>query len=430
MTTHTTTPNNIPAEEALIGAILYNCNIGMFAASDAGITPESFFSPECRRTFQAMVTLSKTNKPIDVITVGKIVKNVSAARLDEYVDKCTTVAHAGYYAKEIKEKEHARRYLEAMDKAHNDISNGGDLSNAMEYVQNETIAMGISSDVAISKVGDFTEEKCEQWRGAVGQGFVGIPSGFEQINKYLGGYRRGVVSMLGAYRGVGKSTLARQEALSMAKAGYKVAYITIEDAGGIASACIVGNSVDTSVYHLDVGNGTDHQIDKMEKGFAEINDLPLWIVHKLHRIQQIVNAIESIKRRHGLDIAFVDHIHHITPRQLPHHSRADTVSVYTHALTQCANRNDIHICIQAQLNRSAEIGDRKPRLSDLKDSGTLEEAARQVLLLSRDKETDLFNLEIAKNSYGPANIDIILEGNHGKQRFEVCGEVDGEEELI
>jgi replicative DNA helicase len=123
-----------------------------------------------------------------------------------------------------------------------------------------------------------------------------------------------------------------------------------------------------------------------------------------------------MKREHGIDILWIDHIQLIKPYELPHSNRNNTMAVYSQSIVALAKSLDIPIICLSQLSRDAEKGVRTPRLSDLRDSGTLEQDARQVLLLYQEKET--FKLEIAKNNFGSSGNTVEMIRHSDKQRFE------------
>lgn len=405
-------------EQALLGGIMLDCNAGLYACVQNGITENSFFDARNKKVWNAMQQLARNRKVVDSLTVGKIIGSGWDKLLEAMIDKCITIAHVDYYAQEVRSNQKQHQFLIAIDRAKSQLSSGGDFAGALEFLQQEMIGLSVDNRITIKKIKDYKDEKIEQWDRAKGMGYVGIPFVLPRINEVLGGMRKKMVSVIGGFRNLGKSTLARQAAIWQAEQGYKVALFTPEDTGDIASAGMVGNKADLSVFSLDTGHGTSETILRMSEKWDEVGDLPLYIIPDHLTIGQITSTATMIKARYGLDILYYDHIQLINPLQLPHMNRTTTLSVYSSQLASLAKQLDIHICELSQLSRDSEKKDRRPKMSDLRESGSIEQDARQVLLLSQDKDTKLHTLEVAKNNNGISGVDIIIRRMDGKQRFE------------
>ena len=129
-------------------------------------------------------------------------------------------------------------------------------------------------------------------------------------------------------------------------------------------------------------------------------------------------------RRHGVGLVIIDYLQrlHMSGRFERHEL---LIGEMTKALKTLALESRVAVVLLAQLNRQAEDG-REPKLSDLRDSGTLEQDARQILLLSYDGEKQHHILEVAKNNFGKSNKDVGIKREDGKQRFvEVASQFDG-----
>jgi replicative DNA helicase len=268
---------------------------------------------------------------------------------------------------------------------------------------------------ALCHISDFMEQKIEQWTAAQGVGFVGIPSGIVQINKYLGGYRRKVMTIVGGYRGEGKSTFLRQELYSQAKAGFKTLLITLEDPVDVCNAAIAGNAANISVYTLDTGTASQYQLERIKEAWIGLREVPMRIATG-RTIDDCLSLMAICKVRYGLDCVGIDHIQHIGPYVLKGLDRNGTMGSYSGAICHGLKEHDIAGIVASQFSRDGEKQARKPKLSDLRDSGCLEQDARAALLLSKDG--DFHNLEVAKNNFGPSGNNIALRRNGGAQRFE------------
>jgi replicative DNA helicase len=294
--------------------------------------------------------------------------------------------------------------------------------HALQVAITELQADQLPRTNTIHSIGDFREMKVAQWRAAKGSGFTGIPSSLKPVNQFLGGYRRRVMTIIGGYRGEGKSTLMRQELFGMAKLGYKTLLITLEDPMEVCDAAIAGNDADVSIYTLDTGTASQWQIDKIESAWASLAAVPMKIATG-RTIDDCLSLISVCRARYGLDAVGIDHVQHIAPYVIKGLDRNGTVGSYSGSLCHSFIENDIAGLVASQFSRDGEKMGRKPRLSDLRDSGCLEQDARAALLLSKDGE--FHNLEVAKNSYGPSGNDIKIRRNGGAQRFELIENAAG-----
>jgi len=203
----------------------------------------------------------------------------------------------------------------------------------------------------------------------------------------------------------------------MAKQGVKVLLFSLEDPADIASASIVGNHAEISVFGLDTGKCNPGNLTRIEEAWRNIGDLPLWIVGGSLGIDTIDTTARMMKMKHDIDLVIIDHIQYIPPYIMKGMSRNDTVAHYSARSVAIASDLDCHVCNLSQFSRSSEKENRKPRLSDLRDSGTLEQDCRQALLLFYDGEKGHHVLEVAKNNYGQSGVEIDVERVDGRQRF-------------
>jgi replicative DNA helicase len=186
---------------------------------------------------------------------------------------------------------------------------------------------------------------------------------------------------------------------------------------------MVGNHASEDVFSLDVGKSDTRVIDKMDKAWQEIADLPLWIIAHPMAMPDIMATSHLLKSRFDVDIIFIDHIQFILPYQLPGTNRNNTIAAYSQQIVGIAKTLDVAVVVASQLSRDAEKSNRPPRMSDLRDSGTIEQDARQIVLLYWDNEVKHHIINVAKNNYGIAREDINVRRLDGRQRFEEIVEV-------
>ena len=419
-------------EQSVLGSVLLDSNRAFYVLMNHNVTVESFSDPEHRRIFTAMMELSKAGRPVDVTTMSKQM-NADTSTLEEMIDKTPTAAHVEYYVKQLKEAEHVRQIEGRMIQVAEQIRDGATSTEAVESLNEVIMSVSKSGNISIKTMSELRDDKVEQWKAAQTHGFVGVPCiTMPGVNEHLGGWRQRVMGLIAAYRSEGKSTLIRQECVALAQKGYKVALFTLEDPATEAAACIAGNVADVSTFGLDTGRCSPKAIFEVENAWKNLDDLPLWIIDSAQTMAQIKATMQLMKMRHNIDIAFVDHIQFISPYRISNSSRNDTVAQYSSEISQLAKALNIPVVCASQLSRDAEKSNRKPRLSDLRDSGTLEQDARQILLLYYDRDNEHHVLEVAKNNFGQSRKDVKIKRIDGRQRFEEMPpeEQDDAEDLL
>ena len=420
--------SNFSMEKAVIGGVLRKNNESLYLANKNQITEESFASEDARLVWRGIQEMAHSTKGIDTrLLIDHLDKRGRVPDaphfLDDCIDACVTSDYVEYYCQELRKVEVRREGVDMLRSITQDLTDGQREPDAvLSQLSAEVMRLTACADIEIQQIKDFKDESMAQFDAAEGGGVIGLPSSLPSITRKMGGYMRKVMCILAARPGTGKSTFMLQEALYMAKEhGLKVALYNCEDPSEMAAKNMVGNQADVSIFHARMGECTAGQRDRLGKAFDEIGDLPIYMIGGRRTIGDIVTTTTMLKRLYDIDIVMVDHLQLLFPLVIPGMSRNDTVSSYSGQLATLVQRMDIAGIVNSQLSRKPEDGNRKPRASDLRDSGSIEQDARQILLMHHDKAEDTFNIEIAKNNFGPDGIDIEVERLSGKQRFEEVG---------
>ncbi len=411
-------------EKQIIGCIAFpdSSPEAVACCAEMRLTEECLSDPFHRQIFGLVQAMSAAKMPVYPYSVVDYAKKsgqtVNLKQLGSIIDEITVgLPYLKSSIEAIKQHDYANRSELLIKQSLMQIRDG-DPVEAVRSLKASLVDLEANQLPRSNNLGhitDYRADKIEQWKNAKGVGFVGIPSGIPEINKYLGGYRRKVMTILGGYRGEGKSTIMRQELFYQAKAGFKTLMITLEDPVEVCNAAIAGNHADISIYGLDTGTGNPDNIEKINKAWASLKDVPMRIA-SARTIDDVVSLIAVCKARYGLDCAGIDHIQHIAPYVMRGLDRNGTMGSYSGAICYALKEHDVAGIVASQFSRDGEKQARRPRLSDLRDSGCLEQDARAALLLSKDGDCHI--LEVAKNSYGPSGNEIRLVRNGGAQRFE------------
>jgi replicative DNA helicase len=404
-------------EKALIGCILIDSNASLYACKERRITGDSFSDPDLCKMFCAIDHMAKSSKAIDVLTVSDKA-GIDIGVLDGIMRDTPTAAHVGHYAEEVKTAEQARELARMLDRAQLDIKQGVSVPQLVKTLQAGLIEVSDNNAVKVKKLSDLREQKIEQWKAAQEHGFIGVPFTLPTVNRSLGGWRPKCVGIIAGYRGEGKSTLMRQQCLELAKAGKGVALFTLEDPDDIAGASMVGAHAEISVFGLDTGRCAPDKLNQIDQAWRQVGDIPLFIMSGSLGVDEIDTTAQMLKMKHDIDIVFVDHVQYIAPLIMRGMSRNDTMAYYSQRFSAMSKKLDIPVVLASQLSRDSEKQGRKPKLSDLRDSGTLEQDARQILLLYFDGEKDNHIIELAKNNFGESRKEVDVKRLDGRQKFE------------
>ena len=390
---------------------------------EAQVSDEQFTDPLCVNVVRCAAFAKEQGRTLDIFAVRdsavRVGCELQAADCMRLVDEAVIIpGHLAPSLAYIKSEALRRAATMFFKRGAERIEGFDDLTEGLHKMNVELAALLSSQTSRSSSVHHIThyrEEKVEQWKSAKNCGFVGLPSSLPEIDRHLGGYRRRVMTVIGGYRGEGKSLFLRQELYSMATKGFKVLLVTLEDPEDMASAIVAGHAARSSIFALDVGTASPFKIQDIDDTWAAMENLPFWTAGA-RTIEDIVSVCMTHKAKHGLDAVGIDHIQYISPYQRPKMDRNGTIALYSNAICGLLKDVDSAGLVASQFTRGAEKDNRRPRLSDLRDSGTIEQDCRQALLLSRDGEGHI--LEVAKNNFGPSGVDIGLKRIGNEHRFE------------
>lgn len=402
-------------QRPVIGAILLDQR-NLYVAQKAGVTADTFTDALCKSAWNGICSLASKNRGIDCVTVAREMGGEQKT-LEAMIDATPSQSMMPAYVAGLISEDRANRATSRMVRAVDELAKLPEIEQVIDETISDLMQLNQHGDIKVYSLGDLREEKVEQWKAAREVGYVGVPFCLPAVNKYLGGWRNGCVGILGGYRGEGKSTLARQDAYANAMAGRKVALFSLEDPADISAASIAARHCNTSTFYCDTGEAHAETIAKIDAGWKEIGAIPLHIISANLTMTQICSTAQMLHMRYKLDIMYIDHIQYVSPLVMPHMTRNDTLSNYSLMASGLAKRLNIPVVLLAQLNRDAEKNNRKPRLSDIRDCGSLEQDARQVLLLSREQDSHVHNIEVAKNNFGISGKDTPVWRLDGKNRF-------------
>jgi len=422
-------PHDLLAEQSAIGGMLLSKD----AVADVIETVRAvdFYIPKHEVIFDAVMTLYSHGEPTDVIAVtDELIKagELSRAGGAEYLHTLTavvpTAANAGFYASIVAEKAVLRRLVEAGTRiVQMGYASEGEVTDLVNNAQAEIYAVngGVEAEdfVPLTDAVTAAIDEIEAARGRDGS-MVGVPTGFAELDELTNGLHPGQMIILAARPAIGKSTLGLDIARSAAIHNDMPTIVFSLEMGRSEIAMRL-LSAEASVGLQSMRKGTVHANDwtTIAQTRGRINDAPLYIDDSPNMtLVEIRAKCRRLKQKYGLKLVIIDYLQLMTSGKKVE-SRQQEVSEFSRALKLLAKELEVPLIAISQLNRGAEQrADKKPALSDLRESGSIEQDADMVILLHRESAYDVDNarageadLIVAKHRNGPTRT--ITVGFHG-----------------
>jgi replicative DNA helicase len=413
-------PQNIEAEQAVLGAIFLEPS-SLTSASEI-LIPEDFYRAAHQKIFNVMLKLSDQGKAVDLITVteelaaAKLLEDTGGiSYLNDLAGSVPTAANIEYYARIVEEKSLLRRLIRTATNIATDGYTREDEveallgeaeKNIMEVAQRKNAgAFHSIKDVLVR-----TYDNIELMNNRVGD-ITGIPTGFAELDQMTAGFQRNDLIIVGARPSVGKTAFALNIAQNVAvKAGENVAIFSLEMGAEqlvMRMLCAEGN---IDAQRLRTGSLTDEDWGKLTMAMGSLASAGIYIDDTPGvRINDIRSKCRRLKQEHGLGMILIDYLQLILGSGRPGENRQQEVSEISRALKQLARELKVPVIALSQLSRGVEQRqDKRPMMSDIRESGSIEQDADIVAFLYRDdyydKESEnknIIEIIIAKQRNGP-----------------------------
>ncbi len=426
-------PHDLLAEQSALG--------GMMLSKDAvadvieTLRGTDFYVPKHELIFEAILSLYSHGEPTDVVTVtdeliktGELQRAGGADYLHTLTSVVPTAANAGYYASIVNERALLRRLVEAgtriVQMGYNGQGEAVDLvNNAQAEIYSVTGAERAEDYVPLQIAVDAAVEEIELARGRDGQ-MTGIPSGFAGLDQLTNGMHPGQMIIIAARPAMGKSTLALDFARSAAiKHDMPTIFFSLEMGRSEIAMRLMSAEASVPLQSMRKGTLDSRDWTTIASVRGRINDAPLYIDDSPNMtLVEIRAKCRRLKQRVGLKMVVIDYLQLMTSGKRVE-SRQQEVSEFSRALKLLAKELQVPVVALSQLNRGAEQrADKKPALSDLRESGSIEQDADMVVLLHREAayekdspragEADLI---VAKHRNGPTDtITVAFQGHFSR----------------
>lgn len=413
-------PHNIEAEQSVIGAVFLEPEA--FSQASELLVAEDFYRAGHQRIFAAMLHLSDKGEPIDVVTVTTYLQNLKqldevggVAYLSEVAGSVPTAANVGYYSKIVEEKALLRRMIRA---ATDVVTSGFEREDDVEAVLNEA-EKNILEVSSRQQAGSFKTIKdvlievydtIEQLHHATSD-ITGVSSGFRDLDRITSGFQRNDLIIVAARPSVGKTAFALNVAQSVAvNTDENVAIFSLEmGAEQLVQRmlCAEGN-IDSQ--RLRNGQLQSDDWSKLTMAMGSLSNAGIYIDDSPGiRVSEIRSKCRRLKQESGLGMILIDYLQLIQGSGNSRENRQQEVSEISRQLKGLARELNVPLIALSQLSRGVESRqDKRPMMSDLRESGSIEQDADIVGFLYRDdyyddesEKENIIEIIISKQRNGP-----------------------------
>lgn len=426
--TNRTTPQNIDAEKAIIGCILLNTD-ALSVVADF-LRAEHFYSPQHAIIYSSILDLFRSAKPIDVVTLTSDLKKKKklsqvggAAYLSELIAGAPASAYLREYAELIREasvrrslisfssqlEEKARLEDKQLDEILDELE-----SNIFSLSQDNTTSEFLHTSKLIEDYFAKIEEYAKNPNA-----LRGIPTGMKTVDDILGGLHNSDLIIIAARPSVGKSAFAFDIARHAAvNEGKSVLVFSLEMPGMQIMQRLLAQQIQVSLWDIRMGKFSDNDYAKFAEGMGKLTEAQLYVDETPGlNVMQIRSKARKLKLEKGLDMIVIDYLQLMQGRTNRADNRALEVAEISRSLKLLARELNVPVIALSQLNRSVETrGDHIPQLSDLRESGSIEQDADLVVFLSREK---LFNQEVSPERQDIVDIIVAKHRNGAVGRVEL-----------
>jgi replicative DNA helicase len=426
-------PSDLLAEQSTVGGMLLSQEA--VAEVFEQVKGSDFYAPKHEIIFDAIVNLYGRGEPTDVITVtdeltkqGNLVRAGGADYLHTLTAIVPTAASSAYYAAIVRDKSILRKLVEVGTRiAQMGYANEGEIEDLINTAQADVYAVASAgAGEEFSTLGDSLQSAMDEIERAQSRGgdMVGVPTGFTELDELTHGLHPGQLIIVAARPAVGKSTLsldfARNAAIRFNK---PTIFFSLEM--GRSEIAMRMLSSETSIPLQNMRKGTIDNSDwaKIVSVRSQLNSAPLYIDDSPNlTLVEIRAKCRRLVKQFGLKMIVIDYLQLLTSGKKVE-SRQQEVSEFSRALKLLAKELQVPVIAISQLNRQSEqTKDKKPEISQLRESGSLEQDADVVILLHREGigekdhpragEADII---LAKQRNGPTGVvTVAFQGRYSR----------------
>lgn len=426
-------PQDVLAEQCALGAMMLSKDA--VADVSENLKGADFYRPAHEMIFEAVLDLFGRGEPADPVTVsdvlgrrGELNRVGGAPYLHTLVATVPTAASAAYYARIVRDKAVLRRLVEAGTKIAGlgYAGEGGDIDEIVNLAQAEVYSVTDRQSRddyrPLSEVMQDTVTELEEME-ARPDGLNGVPTGFRELDQLTNGLHPGQMIVIAARPAVGKSTLGLDIARAAAIHNNQATVIfSLEMSRTEITTRLISAEAGIKLQALRTGKLQDSDWQKIARVLGQSNDAPLFIDDSPNMTMPEIRAkCRRLKQQNDLKLVVLDYLQLMSSGKRVE-SRQQEVSEFSRALKLLAKELEVPVIAISQLNRGPEQRtDKKPQISDLRESGAIEQDADMIMLLHREDVYDKDNRPgeadfiVAKHRNGPTDvITVVFQGHYSR----------------
>ncbi|MBI5138414.1 MAG: replicative DNA helicase [Candidatus Vogelbacteria bacterium] len=413
-------PQNLEAERALLGSVMLNPSILQDVLEFAN--SEDFYPEKHKIIFKAMTELGSKGDPIDLVSVSaKLKENNQISQigglsyLTELLQGVPSASNAVYYAEIVQKKSLLRKLIESAEHISQlGYGEGDDVDDLIDQSQKKIFDLSSSASskkkyFAIKETLEEAWERLDKLQNSKAE-LRGVPTGFNDIDMKLAGLQKSDLIILAARPSMGKTSLALDISRQAAcRHNASVMIFSLEMSAAQLTDRMLATEAHVDSWKLRTGRlANDEEFNRLQNAMGVLNKAPIYIDDESsNTITRMKSAARRLKAEKGLDLIVVDYLQlMVTARQ--YDSMVHQVTDLSRSLKGLARDLDVPVLALSQLNRAVEARGGEPRLSDLRDSGSIEQDADVVMFIHREDKYDksvarpnVAKIIIAKHRNGP-----------------------------
>lgn len=424
-------PQNIDAETALLGSIMLR-PLGLNEIMDS-IHRDSFYVEKHRLIYQAMTELARRTEPIDLVSLTAILREQGhldsvggTGYLTELINNVPSSTNIEYYANLVARKSTLRNLIAAGDEI---VELGFNEAEDIEEVldQAEKRVMSITSQMGrAQKFLGIQEILPESWEAIMkvhenkGQ-LRGVPTGFAELDKILAGFQKDTLNILAARPAVGKTSIA----LNMAKHAainhnIPVGIFSLEMSAQSLVDRLLSSESGVDSWKMKTGQGlTEEDMERLTEASSRLASAPIYIDDQAgNNILKMRSTARRLKSEFGLGMIIVDYLQLMSTTK-NYDSMVNQITEISRSLKLLARELQVPVIALSQLSRAVESRGGEPRLSDLRDSGSIEQDADVVMFIHsedafkpKEERTNIKKIIIAKHRAGATGeVELYFDGS-------------------
>ncbi|NOX63383.1 MAG: replicative DNA helicase [Chloroflexi bacterium] len=414
-----TVPSNLEAEEALLGSLLIDPDAIIQVATI--VTSEDFYAHKHGLIYEAIRSLHDQRHPVDFLTVtyelerrGKLTDVGGAAYISSLINAVPSSIHAVEYAEIVQRTSTLRQLIAAAGQiarmAHDESREVQEVMDQAEELIFAISERRLTRDLkpVRSIMRDVMDEidELHRRRGEV----LGVPTGFKLLDQILGGLQKSDLIIVAARPGMGKTSLALSIALNASKRhGARVAIFSLEMSNEQLVQRLLSQEARIDSQRLRLGKVQDEEWGRLAEAAGVLSECPIFIDDSAAITPfELRTKARRMYAEHGMDLLIVDYM------QLMHsgarsENRVQEISFISRSLKQLARELNVPLVAISQLSRQVESrAEKRPQLSDLRESGSIEQDADVVMFVYREdvykedsERKNIAEIIIAKHRHGP-----------------------------